>query len=85
MIEIKRTEPDIAQDRFFRYAKIRYSSLGPVGLKKALLKAKRRLTEDNFIDEEGFWELFNDLKSHNGWETAEVLAFLDLCNFTELS
>ena len=39
---------------------------------------------DNFIDEEGFWDLFNDLKTHNKWETAEILAFLDLCNFAEI-
>jgi len=84
MIDIERQPIDLSRDRFFRYAKIRYSSLGPIGLKKALLKIKRRLTEDNFIDEEGFWELFNDLKSHNKWETSEVLAFLDLCNFTEI-
>ena len=81
MIEVER---NIEKDRFFRYSKIRYSALGPIGLEKALQEVKKRLTEDNFIDEEGFWDLFNDLKTHNKWETAEVLAFLDICNFAEV-
>jgi len=82
MIEV---EPNVERDRFFRYSRIRYSSLGPMGLKKALEDVKKRFTGDTLMDEQGFWDLYNDLKSHNGWETAEILAFLDLCSFDDVS
>ena len=78
-------EQNIEQDRFFRYSRVRYFALGPMGLEKALQSAKKKLIEDASLDEEGFWDLFNDLKSNNKWETAEVLAFLDLCSFVEVS
>jgi hypothetical protein len=82
MINLEK-EKDGEKDRYFRYMVRKYESLGPMRLKLAVERVKRRFIEHSLIDETSFWELYEDLVHHNGWTPAAVLAYFDTYNIEE--
>ena len=72
---------ELERKRFFRYSLRKYQALGPASIRAAIVKLKEKFAIDGFMDEESFWELYQDLVETNGWKNTHVLAYFETYSF----